>query len=236
MKSGIVSSPIVLAVMSFLVPAIFPQAGVKSQETGEGKRPVTVRDAIEMTRSADQLRNQPIAHYSPDGKKFVAILRKGNLEQNTNDFSMLLWRTNEVFNSPAPEVLVTLSSSSNRDAIVDPTWLGDNDTVAFLGESPGELRQLYTINTRTRTLQKVTNHPTNLISYSMSSTGAQIAYTAEAPPKGIFDERAKREGFVVSQQLLGDLLTGKNVEAQYGIDQQLFFQSGGGQGRLLRVA
>jgi len=62
-----------------------------------------VADAIEMTRSADELRNQQIAHYSPDGKKFVIILRKANLEQNTNDFSMLLWRTNEVFNSPAPE-------------------------------------------------------------------------------------------------------------------------------------
>lgn len=111
-KRGFVNRLIALTVMPFLVIAAFAQAEAIGKEIGEGKRPVTVKDAIEMTRSADQLRNQSIAHYSPDGKKFVAILRKGNLEQNTNDFSMLLWRANEVFNSPAPEVLVTLSSSS----------------------------------------------------------------------------------------------------------------------------
>jgi dipeptidyl aminopeptidase/acylaminoacyl peptidase len=232
-KTGFVNRLIALTVVSFLIIAAFARADAIGKETGDGKRPVTVKDAIEMTRSVDELRNQPIAHYSPDGQKFVAILRRGNLEQNTNDFSMLLWRTNEVFNSPAPEVLVTLSSSSNRDAIEDANWLSDNETVAFLGERPGELHQLYTFNIRTHTLQEITNHPTNLISYSMSSRGDQIAYTAEAPTKGIFDERAKREGFVVSKQVLGDLLIGKNVEAQYGIDQQLFFQSGGGQGRLL---
>src|SRR5882762_6387497 len=89
MKPGFVNRPIALTVVSFSLIAAFSGAEAIGKEIAEGKRPVTVADAIEMTRSADELRNQQIAHYSPDGKKFVIILRKANLEQNTNDFSML---------------------------------------------------------------------------------------------------------------------------------------------------
>ena len=235
MNTGFGNRLIVLTLMSFSLLRAFSGAEAICTEIAEGKRPVTVSDAIEMTRSADELRNQPIAHYSPSGDKFVAILRKGNLEQNTNDFSMLLWRTNEVLNSPAPEVLVTFSSSSNRDAIEGATWLGDNETVAFLGERPGESHQLYTLNTQTHTLQKLTNHPTNLSSYSIGPDGREIAYTAEAPAKNIFDQKAQREGVVVSTQSLSDLLTGKGIAAPYVGDQQLFFRSDDGPSRLLGV-
>jgi hypothetical protein len=54
------------------------------------------------------------AKFSPGGKHFVAILKKGNLETNTKDYSVFLFRTAEVFQSPEPQVLVSLASSGER--------------------------------------------------------------------------------------------------------------------------
>src|SRR5258705_2115016 len=64
-----------------------------------------------------------------------------------------------------------ISSSSNRQALVDIKWLGDNETIAFLGENPGELRQLYVFNIRTRALRRVTNSPTVVTRYSITPRG-----------------------------------------------------------------
>ena len=97
---------------------------------------MTVADAIGMARLADDyyFRGGPsagrVAHFSPDGKQFIITLRKGNAEQNTNEFSLLLFHTADALRSPKPEVLLTMSSSSNRDAIKNVNWLEDSETVA----------------------------------------------------------------------------------------------------------
>src|SRR5260370_35176851 len=146
-----------------------------------------------MTRSADSIRGRTLAHYSPDGKAFIVILRRGNLEQNTNDFSLLLWKTDEIPYASTPQLLVTLSSSSNRDAIEDIRWLTDNETITFLGENPRDLHELYTFNIRTHTLQKLTSHPTNLISSLTNPKGAVIASVAKAPRNDIFAQNAQTQ-------------------------------------------
>ncbi len=197
-----------------------------------GKRPLRVEDCIRMTKLGDPeywmggSSSGRVAQFSQDGSRFVVLLRKGNLERNTNEYSLLLWQTEEVSRSPAPLVLVTMSSSSNREAIRDITWLDDNETVAFLGEQPGELRQLYTFNIRSHGLKKVTNHPTSLITYSMNPTGDQIAFIAEEPADSIWDEKTRREGFVVSTELLSNLAAGQKRDTHgYRGDRKLFFQS-----------
>ena len=174
------------------------------------RRPVTVDDCIQMQVSADALQGRPIAHHSPDGKKFVTTLRKGNLEQNTNEYTLLLWNTDELLHSPSPRAILSLSSSSNRPGIQDVKWLSDNETIAFLGEHPGELQQIYILNIRTRLLKKLTNHPTNLISYSINAQGDKIAYLAEKPAKNIWDDKSLKRGVIVSTQPLRQLLTGQD--------------------------
>src|SRR5713101_6387745 len=69
------------------------------------KRPVTVADAIGMTRLAaddTSLIPSPPARFSPGGKQFILVLKKGDLEKNTNEFSLLRFRTSEAFRSPRP--------------------------------------------------------------------------------------------------------------------------------------
>jgi len=183
-------------------------------------RPVTVADAISMVRAADSLHFKEIAHFSPDGTKILVILRKGNLQQNTNDFSVVLWKTKDLFSSGKPEALLRMSSASNEDAIEDITWLQDSETFAFFGESRRKPRQVFTFNVRTHVLRRITNHPTKICSYSISAAGDTVAYIAEEPATSIFDEETTRHGLVVSYQDLYELLLG-----QAGQKYQLFVQS-----------
>jgi dipeptidyl aminopeptidase/acylaminoacyl peptidase len=172
-----------------------------------------------------------VAQFSRDGKDFVVAVRRGNLEQNTNEYLLLLWKTEKIGDAPIPEELLTMSSSSNRCAIENVTWLDDNETVAFLGERPGELHQLYTLNIHTHILTRVTNHSTNLVSYGITLDGKQVAFVAEAPRENLFDNKAQREGVLVTTQPLADLLAGKASEA--GV--QLWFQPEFGGSRQLAV-
>ena len=176
------------------------------------KRLITVADAIRMTKLGDRdyFYGGPsfgrVAHFSRDHKKFVVLLRKGNLEQNTNDYSLVLWNTDTVFTSGTPEVVLTMSSSSNREAIADIRWSSDNENLTFLGEGPGEQRQLYAFNISTHDLRKLTDHPTSVESYSLSSTGDKIAFIAQAPIESLWDEKSRRDGIVVSRQSIPELI------------------------------
>ena len=74
-------------------------APVKSQAVNNHsvERSIRVLDAIATTRLATPGyfngydAKGRVAVYSPDGRLFVIALRKGNLEKNTNEFSLLLF-------------------------------------------------------------------------------------------------------------------------------------------------
>jgi dipeptidyl aminopeptidase/acylaminoacyl peptidase len=67
----------------------------------DAKRPISTTDAVQTTRLADHEYFQGdssegrVAHFSQNGKRFIVVLKKGNPEQNTNEFSLLLFRTSE---------------------------------------------------------------------------------------------------------------------------------------------
>ena len=185
-------------------------------------------DAIEMTRLADPeyTAGGPskgrVANFSPDGKRFVVALRKGNLEKNANEFSLLLFESSKVFSTPARDVLFTMASSSNRDAIKHLRWLNDNETLAFIGETPGSLPQIYTFSTRTRRLQQRTHHATGVNGYDITGDGREIVFIADPPPSGAGeDTRIQRQGIFIEGQTLPDLMAG-TYHQQPSEAQQLF--------------
>jgi dipeptidyl aminopeptidase/acylaminoacyl peptidase len=194
--------------------------------TERSSRPVTVEDAIQMTKvgDLDSFWGSPLpdqlGHFSPDGKKFVVVTRKGNIASNTRTYSLLLWNTGEVEQSPPPQIVLTMSSSSNRQAIEDVTWLADSERIAFLGEHPGELHQVYTYNIRTQVLHKITRHQTNVVSYSMTPQGKELAFVADEPAGSIWDDTSRRQGFPISTESLSRLIEGKKG----GDSDELFFQ------------
>ncbi|MFZ0737547.1 MAG: hypothetical protein WAM96_10700 [Candidatus Acidiferrales bacterium] len=179
------------------------------------KRPVTVADAIRMTQFGDRgytngiSAKHNVANFSPNGERYVIVVKKGNLEKNTTDYSLIDFGSDVAFQSAAPDVLASLSSSSNRPAIGDVMWLDDHH-VTFLGEHPGEKQQLYEVDCDTKQLRKLTNHATNLISYAMATNRSLIFYTAEKPAEMVSSRTSQREGVVVESQQLPDLISGKS--------------------------
>lgn len=180
------------------------------------KRPVTVADVIRMTRVAGRGAintyggglSAGFATFSPDGTRFVFLVKKGNLEQNTNEYSLLLYNADEVFDSPSPRRLVSFASSSNREAINDITWLADNRTILFLGEQPGETTQLYSVDCISGKIKQLTYHLTNLLEYSSSERGDRLVYAAERPVVDLVNASVLRNGFDVSKEWLSDLVAG----------------------------
>jgi dipeptidyl aminopeptidase/acylaminoacyl peptidase len=224
-----------LVLATAILPSRTTGEETEEQRHSQARRAVTVADAIDMTKLGDRYAafNGQVVQFSPNGQYFVAVVRKGIVKNNTNEYSLLLWKTDRIFHSPAPEIALKMSSSSNRQAIQDVTWLADNQTVAFLGEHPGELHQLYSFNIRTRTLKKIIDHPTNLIWYGITPSGDKIAYTAETPVESIFDQKARQQGLVVSSQDIDSLLAGTSGgEVAY---PQLFLASRSHQNKQLIV-
>src|SRR6185312_14322448 len=195
--------------LSFVLLSIVlrDRLAVSEQPAHQTTQPVTMVDVIGMRRLPDAESGGSIAHFSPNGKNCVIVTRRGVLERNVNEYSLLLWKTDQILSAKPPQELAKLSSSSNRPAIQQVSWI-DDDTLAFLGEHENELQQLYELNLTTRRLIRITNHRSNLISYSVSSGGRSIAFLAEEPPESIFDHNSRQEGLIVGAQWLPQLLHG----------------------------
>jgi len=196
------------------------------------RRPVTVADSIQMTRLGDPSYTDGgpskgiVAKFSPDGKRFVVVLRKGNLEANTNEYSLILFETEEVVHSPNPRVLLSMASSSNRPAIQNVVWMDDNDTILFLGEHPGETTQLYSLQCSSKELQELTHHATNLTSFVATATGGEIVFAAEGPEVPFVNENTARQGINVTNEILSDLVAGKHGGGE-DADYALFIKQAG---------
>jgi hypothetical protein len=180
----------------------------------EEKRSVTVADTIRMTRVAGSgypsLRPRSgFAVFSPDGKYFAMVVARGKVEENTNEYSLLLFRTADAFKGGRPRTLVSLSSSSNREGIVGLKWSKDNDTIFFLGASGEEPTQLYSVQCSSVEFRKRISSRTSLMSYALSEDGDPIVFAAERPNTDVINEDVLRRGFHVGTELLSDLIRGQ---------------------------
>lgn len=170
-----------------------------------------------------------VANFSPDGKRFVVVLKRGNLETNTNEYSLVLFQTAEVFQSPKPRVVVSLASSSNRPAIANVLWLEDNDTILFLGERPGEHTQLYSLKFSSKELKKLTSSETNLTSFVTTASGDVTVHTARTPASPFLTESVKRQGIAVTSADLANLIRGDEGQGGNELDDASLFVTRLGQ-------
>jgi len=142
-----------------------------------------------------------VAQFSPDGKWFSIVLEKGDIERNTNVYSLLLFETAHAFDTQKPIFLLTLSSFSNRPAIQGPKWLEDSETLVFLCEEDRKTPQVCALNKNTRQLRRRTAHETAVLSFDVSSDGKAIVFLAE-PPKPLEQNAGGKEGILVTAQTL----------------------------------
>lgn len=193
------------------------------------KRPVTVADAISMTQIGDRsyldafTKGGNVAQFSPDGSRFAFVVQKGNLQSDTVEFRLLVFKTADAFTSPHPEVVTTLASSSNREAISHVKWLQDNDTLVFLGEQPGETPQLYRVSCTRKILEKLTSSPTPVVAYTVSDRGGSFVYVAEVPSRPQITREMREQGFVVTSERWSDLYVDR--KSQFDVHKEIFVKT-----------
>jgi len=185
---------------------------------GGTRRPATVADSIEMIRVVGSgesrwrytgASSSDFARFSPDAKRFIIVVKRGNLRENTNEYAMLLFQSNEAFEAPTPKILVSFASSSEREGIKNVTWLDDDDTILFLGERTGGTTQVYSVRCSSGKVLKLTHEPANVIAYSASAKGKRLAFVTEPPEKNLINTKALQGGIVVSDEALSSLMVGR---------------------------
>jgi dipeptidyl aminopeptidase/acylaminoacyl peptidase len=193
----------------------------------EAPRNITVKDIIETTRLAnvDYFRGANpegnVAQYSPNGRHFVISLRRADLKADTNDYSMYLFTTSAIFQPEKPRLLLTMRSASNSPAIRGIKWLGDNRTLAFVGERDG-VSQVYAIDTETTRLMQKTHHRADVDQFDISLDGKNILFTAEEERDSSLTPEQRLHGVVIENQSLEDIIAG-HFNQRSG-EERLFYQ------------
>lgn len=210
----------------------FPAGGNPGTTAVRAKvlRPISVSDMIEMVRPVSAKgHDEKISYFSPDGRHFLVLLRRGAVSDSTNDFELALFETASAFHSPKPDVLLSLRTSSNQDAVADIRWLS-NDTIAFLGQIGTDLSQVYTLNIASRKLKQITHCPQTIRAFDITPDQKTLVYHADRPEeaKGL-TERIRQQGIVIEGQPLVELITGTNTAWQA---QEAYLESEDHQGAI----
>jgi len=167
--------------------------------------------------------------FSSDGRRFAIILKKGNLEHNTNEYTLRIFNTATVLSARKPEAFLAMSSSTNRDAIKGLKWL-TNETVAFIGENVGSVPQVCEFNVRTKHLKQITSHSTPIVAYDISGDGRVVVFEADPGEHDPIDnEQTRREGLAISGERLDEILLESNRASSYVESRLLFVQIGKAQ-------
>ena len=210
-----------------------------SGSTGN-RRAFTVADSIEM-RLVGSPRfgylSQDPAQFSPDGTKFVIVVRKGNLKDNTNRYSLLLFNTADAWRAPRPRIIVSFASSSDDPAIDNVEWI-DKLRIGFLGSKPGTSTQIYVYDLMTTRLRQVSQWKTDIVRFDATAGLSTIAFLAKPPSRKLVNDARLRHGLLVSDQEISDLLSGHSSDKENGIiyPYQLFVQKQGMAPRRIALA
>jgi dipeptidyl aminopeptidase/acylaminoacyl peptidase len=176
------------------------------------KRPVTVADAIGMTRVAGTpypyfSPQTGFAVFSPNGKHFAIAICRGDIRHNSSDYSLLVFRTHSIASGAIPKPLVTFASASNRAGISQVTWR-DSSTILFLGSRGNGPTELYSVRYPGGQLQRLTDYRQSLVSYGFSRDGNALVYAAERPEYPVINPQTLRYGLDVGSQRVSDIIRG----------------------------
>lgn len=230
-----------VSLAAFTAAAI--SAACLAAQCRDNQRRVTVADTIQMNalvppeaEGASSFDRTGL--FSPDRKHFALLVSKGDLRNNTNRYTLLIFDTRNAFLSGKPEAFLRMSSSSNRPAIRDLRWLEDNHTVLFIGEPPRSLPAIYSFDISNRVLAKRTAYRTAIVDYGASDDGSVIVFEADPPGRDIVnDSETRRHGFVISGQDLSTILLSgeRSAESMALTSRELYVQMRDGEAKKIRM-
>jgi dipeptidyl aminopeptidase/acylaminoacyl peptidase len=181
-----------------------------SAADGPQRRLITVEDTIRMatfpetTYTSGDSSSSRFARFSPDGRRYVVVTAKGLPETNENECELWLFATKDAFRETRPRRVLSMRSRSNRDAIKNVKWVG-NETVFFVGETAGG-SQVHSLNVVTGRRRQWTFHPTPVVDFDVDRAGTVIVYAAEpGPPSGASVREKIHHGYTISLETLGEV-------------------------------
>jgi dipeptidyl aminopeptidase/acylaminoacyl peptidase len=170
-----------------------------------------------MTQVGPATDNEPVEHsiarFSTDGKAFVVLTHRGDVSSNTNSYSIVLFRSVRADSPRRPTTILTVStSSSDLPAISNPRWLADNRTLLFLANLSGHAQQIYSIDTITHKVLKVTNHPADILAFDTTGDMHTLVFLARELESrvALIGEDSRIHGLLIDDQRLIDLLSNQN--------------------------
>lgn len=132
----------------------------------QGTRVMTVRDCIEKVSFVGDVRNgEEIARFSPDGRYFFVVTKRGVLQSNQTESTIWLFSTADVLEVlkhpsstriPDPQALVKMATLANGDPITEARWSADGNSIAFLGRDRDSERHLFVVTVRDKRLKRLT--------------------------------------------------------------------------------
>jgi dipeptidyl aminopeptidase/acylaminoacyl peptidase len=172
--------------------------------------------------------------FSPDGSKFILVLRQADILSNTNVYSAYLYYCAGIFEHPQSKLLFRMASGSNRPAITGLRWSGDGKSFTFLGESVEKTAQVYRYTLTTKHLTRLTSSPTPIDKYGISDSGGVLAYTADVADRSHHTTAEEQHfGKVIDGQWLDDLLAGRDSIASR--DCEFFLQTPGKRAKRIDI-
>ena len=181
--------------------------------------PFTVRDSVETPRfMQDQARQ--LVRMSPDRRRYLAVLYRGDVERNGNWWAFVSGTTDSLEQAAAGKVVAHLFTTEFRiDAFLFNrfVWLGDNHRVAFLWSDGTRPTQVAVMDLRTGELRTVTDHPRDVTEFDISPDGGTVAFVAAVRPA----DYAPRFGDRAIPEFSRLLESGFTIGSQTGISQIL---------------
>jgi hypothetical protein len=178
-------------------------------------RSFTVLDSIRMARFVQSM-DAPVVHFSPDRSKFVVVTRVGNLEENSNEYSILLFDVDKIDSAPQPRRLLTLSTSSNGPAISSLEWLADSRTVVFLAEWPERKSSICALDVETQHVRQIVENTAGVAAFDVSPDLAKVVFISREAGPPLVDEDERRHGVVITSQSLLDLVRRAGTKENFG--------------------
>lgn len=165
----------------------------------------TVASGIETRRVLYQLDNSgSVVSLSPDGKRYLLMLVRGDLQRNGNWIEFVSGRTESLDAASQTQKvtrLFTRSYALNPLRYQPPVWLADSRRVAFLWSDDDSPYQVVTLDLETSQLSELTHHSTDITGFSLSARGDSLTFLAKVPHQDAPDRYRQmiRNGFAVSE-------------------------------------
>jgi dipeptidyl aminopeptidase/acylaminoacyl peptidase len=116
---------------------------------------------------------------------------------------------------------ISLSSPDNVAPVAGLQWVSPS-RLAFVALNGEHIRQVWELETRTGVLTKITSSSTAVQAFAMA--GETLIYLARPKQRQLLTVEARREGYVVTNESLTELLTDGAVGPMIGHQPQLFVQ------------